>query len=355
MKTMAKLKALIAGATGATGGPLAATLAARPEWRVVGLSRRPPQQPVPTVRYVQADMTDAEATVAALRGEDDISHVFYCGRAPHDDKMRENVAGNLAILDAVVRAAERIAPRLAHIHLIEGSKYYGLNYAPCPTPAREDAMRTVVDNFYYAQEDYLRDRATTASWTWSASRPSVLLHFSPTNARNLAATLATYAAMSRELGVALDFPASEACYRSLTHFTSTGLLGEALAWMATEPKAAGHAFNVADGDAVRWSTFWPRLAAAFNIPCGTVRPVSLADVMADKEELWQRMIARHGLQQRPLASVAQWSYADVMLARAWDEVLSTSKARAHGFHGWRDSEAEFLAIVEKYRAARILP
>ena len=125
--------------------------------------------------------------------------------------------------------------------------------------------------------------------------------------------------------------------------------------MATDEGVANQAFNVANGDLIRWCNFWPKLANAFDIPCGSVRPMKLADVMADKEPVWQRIIERHGLAQRPLTSVAQWPFADATLERTWDEILSTMKARQFGFHDFADSEATFQDRLGRYRAAKILP
>lgn len=347
--------ALIAGATGAIGAPLARHLAGLASWRAIGLSRRPPREPIAGVSYVQADMTDAAAVEKALQGQSSLTHLFYCGRAPHDDRKGENVAGNLALLDAVVMGARAVAPRLSHIHLVQGGKYYGVHVGPFSNPAREEDPRAIVDNFYYAQEDYLRAGAKAGKWSWSASRPTTMLHYSPTNPRNIVSTLGAYAALCRAFGCALDFPASERSYASLAQFTTGEVLASAMAWMATEPKATGHAFNVANGDLVRWSRFWPRLAAAFDMPVGIVRPVTLADVMADKEEVWQGIVRRHGLQPRKLSEVAVWAFADMTLMRWWDEIQSTNKARAFGFHDWADSEETMLALLARYREARILP
>ena len=69
-----------------------------------------------------------------------------------------------------------------------------------------------------------------------------------------------------------------------------------MAWMATDDNAADQAFNVANGDLIRWCRFWPKLAEAFQMPLGSVRPVCLADVMADKEPVWQRITERYGLE-----------------------------------------------------------
>ncbi len=349
------MKALIAGATGAIGGALAAHLANTPGWQVVGLCRRPAAEPLSEVDYVHADMTDAHVCREALSRHDDVTHLFYCARAAHDDLGRESVQNNLDLLSNILDAVSAASPALRHVHLVQGGKYYGVHIGPFPTPAREDDPRTVVSNFYYAQEDFLRERSKKARWAWSASRPNSLLHFSPHNSRNLVSTLGAYAAICREVGADLDFPGPEGAFTSLTQLTSTDLLSRAMAWMATDDNAADQAFNVANGDLIRWCRFWPKLAEAFQMPLGSVRPVCLADVMADKEPVWQRITECYGLEKRPLSVVAQWAYADGTLERTWDEIMSTTKARSFGFHEFADSEADFLAILERYRSTKLLP
>ena len=109
----------------------------------------------------------------------------------------------------------------------------------------------VIENFNHDQEDLLRLRSRDRPWTWSASRPNSLLHFSSAIARNLVSSLGAWAAICRELGCALDFPGPGGAYRSLTQVTSIELLARAMAWMVTEPSCANQVFNVTNGDVNR--------------------------------------------------------------------------------------------------------
>ena len=89
--------------------------------------------------------------------------------------------------------------------------------------------------------------------------------------------------------------------------------------------------------------------------CGSVRPLRLAEVMHGREAVWNRVCERYGLAPRPLSEVANWGYLDATLERTWDEILSTARARAFGFHDWEGSEERLLALIGEYRAAKILP
>ena len=347
------MKAVIAGMTGAVGSAIARELASTGGWTVAGLSRNAPTDPIDGVEYVQTDLSDADRCRQALARLGEATHLFYCARATHQEQTLEDAATNVALLDNVLGAAER-GP-LRHVHLVQGGKVYGVHVGPFPTPAREDDPRAVIENFNYDQEDLLRRRSGDRPWTWSASRPNTLLHFSPAIARNLVSSLGAYAAISRELGCALDFPGPEGAYRSLTQVTSIELLARAMAWMATEPACANEAFNVTNGDVFRWSRLWPRIADAFDMACGSVRPLRLAVVMQGKEAVWDRIRERYRLAPRLLSEVANWGYLDATLERTWDEILSTNKSRTFGFHDWEDSEERLLALIGEYRSAKILP
>ncbi len=349
---MSRFTALIAGATGAIGGALARELGRRPEWEVVGVSRRKPASPIAGVAYVQADLTNAADSKTRL-GAAAATHLFYCGRATHGEQTLESAEDNLRLLENVLNAAE--TPKLSHVHLVQGGKYYGVHVGPFPTPARENQPRAIIDNFNYDQEDFLRHRSKSATWSWSASRPNTLLHFSPDIARNLVSTLGVLAAISRETGAALDFPGPPGAYTSLAQVTTIELLARAMVWMSTEPACENEAFNVTNTDLFRWNTIWPRFADAYEIPVGSVRPLRLAEVMRDKEAIWQRVCNRHGLKPSSLKEVANWAYADATLERYWDEILSHNKARRFGFDEWDDSEERFFATLDQYREARVLP
>lgn len=341
---MTKGTVLVAGATGAAASRLVAQAAAD-GWQVVGLcrTRRPP---APSVRYVAADLADASACRAAVReaAPGGVTHAVYAARAAFGEGGVEDVPANLAMLDGLIAAAE--GPALRHVHLVEGTKWYGMHIGPYPTPAQEDDPRHMPPNFYYDQQDLLAARAAAGGWAWSASRPSFIVDVAPGRARNLASTLGAYAAICRALGVALDFPGSAASFRSLTEVTDAGLLGRAVLWMLEAPAAANRAFNVTNGDVFRWERLWPLLAEAFGVRCGIVRPMKLSAWMADKGDVWARMGGR-----LPLAEVARWDFADFVFGLEHDLFAATTRLRQAGFGECLDSVDLLLGQIGVYRAA----
>ena len=77
--------------------------------------------------------------------------------------------------------------------------------------------------------------------------------------------------------------------------------------------------------------------------------------MADKDAIWQRVVARHGLQPSRLDDIAHWSFADFVLSQDYDVVSRTTKLRQTGFDDFLDTEEMVLDHLARYRAAKVLP
>lgn len=60
-------------------------------------------------------------------------------------------------------------------------------------------------NFYYDQEDHLRERQRGKDWAFTALRPEAVCGFAVGNPMNLSMVIAVYAAISKELGIPLRF------------------------------------------------------------------------------------------------------------------------------------------------------
>jgi nucleoside-diphosphate-sugar epimerase len=351
---MTEKVALVIGPTGATGGPIAAALARRPGWRVYGLSRHAPAGEVPFI-HLAADLADPASCRRALASIESVTHAFFAARAPFKEGGVEDVESNVAMLATVLDALETRGGALEHVHMLEGTKWYGMHIGRYPTPAREDDPRHLPPNFYYDQQDLLSARAAQARWNWSASRPSYICDFAPSRARNLITVLGAYAAICRELNVPLDFPGSAAGYVALSELSDANLLAEAIVFLSTNDSARNAAFNITNGDSFRWSRLWPLLAQWFDMPCGVPRPMKLATWMADKAPVWDRVVARHGLQRRSLESLASWDFADFVFVKDWDLLCDTGRLRRAGFNASLDTIAMIRDQLNQYRNAKLLP
>lgn len=344
--------ALVAGATGLIGRRIAERLRSEGLWQVIGLARRAPASG--NGSWIAVDLCDPEDCRRRLGALSGVTHVFYAARYDHPEGRPEPVAANAAMLRNLVTALEP-AGVLRHVHAVHGSKYYGHQLGPVAVPMREDAPRAPGSNFYFEQEEFLRERSRAGRWTYSISRPHAFCDPAVDRPRSIGLVIAVFAAVQRELGLALDFPGTGRAYECRTQFTDLRLLARAAVWMATEPRCANQAFNVVNGDRPRWSELWPRFAAWFGMKPGVPRSMSLGAYMADKAPVWERIVAKHGLRPTRLEALALWAYGDYQLRPEWDVFSDMSKARALGFHEAVDSCAMFLRQFEHYRAERIIP
>ncbi|TMJ01339.1 MAG: SDR family oxidoreductase [Alphaproteobacteria bacterium] len=349
-----KKTALVAGAGGAASKRLIEVLLADPDWSVITLARtrRPSRD---RLTAVSADLLDRDGCIRALAGHRGVTHVFYTARAKHGETGVESVEDNVAMLRNVLDAVESSAPGLEHVHLVQGTKYYGMHLGPFPTPAREDDPRHPPPNFYYDQQDLLVARQCGHGWAWSASRPTFIYDYAPERARNAVAVIGAYAALCRELGLPLDFPGSAQAFDARRDLTDAALLARAMTFIAVTPACRNRAFNVTNGDVVSWRDLWPTLAAHFGMAAGDARPFSLNEWARDKQPVWDAIVRHHGLVATQLDEVADWAFADFHWSQGYDVVSDPARLRAAGFSETIDSRAMLLAHLQRYRDAKILP
>ena len=346
--------ALVAGAGGAASKRLIEVLLADPDWSVIALARSP-RASGGHLTAVSVDLLDREACVRVLAGHRGVTHIFYTARAKHGETGVESVEENVAMLRNVLDAVEPVAAGLEHVHLVEGTKYYGMHLGPFRTPARENDPRSATPNFYYDQQDLLEQRQRGRNWAWSASRPTFIYDFAPERARNAVTVIGAYAALCHELGLPLDFPGTAAAFDSRRDLTDASLLARAMKYIAVTPACRNEAFNVANGDVVTWRELWPGIAAHFGIAAGEARPFSLNAWVRDKQPVWATIVRNHGLAETRLDEVADWAFADFHWAHGYDVVSDPTKLRAAGFPETIDSGEMLLGHLQRYREAKILP
>lgn len=347
--------ALVLGSSGVTGTPFCEQLLAA-GWKVYGVSRRRPDLdgkiPQQAFVHLAVDLEDGDAVRDAVRGAPGITHVFHCANAG-GDAIRLKIMSNL--LDAL-----ETLPRFRNINLLQGMKYYGCQRGPFPTPAREIDPRLADSPFYYAEEDLVRTRQAGRAWTWTAIRPHSVCGYAPGNPLNLALVLAVYAALRRERGEPLWFPASSACFASLFQVMDADILARAAIFIASTPACANNAFNVSNGDIFRWRTLWPSFAKFFDLRAEGPGQKPLADFLAANRDTWDALAARCGLRPFPIERAPAWVRGDYRapdsrFACEYDLISDTVKLRRAGFCEAVGSEEMFLRLFARYRDARLIP
>ncbi|WP_404478414.1 hypothetical protein [Novosphingobium sp. BL-52-GroH] len=206
-------------------------------------------------------------------------------------------------------------------------------------------------NFYYDQEDLLRDRQQGKGWSFTALRPEAVCGFATGNPMNLLTVIAVYAAISKELGVPLRFPGTMAAYTALYQVSSADILAQAADWAGTSGAAKNEIFNITNGDYFRWQHMWPKIARMFDMEWADPIPMPLATYMTDKGPIWGRMAARGDIRPIPYELVASWPFGDFIFASGFDNISSTIKARQAGFHPCIDTDQQFSQL----RADKVIP
>jgi len=301
------------------------------------------------------DLLDAEECRNRLQGRR-ITHLVYAARYDHAGGQPESIDINLQMLSSLLAAIES-RPELRHIHMVHGTKYYGHNAGPRPVPYREDAPRAQSPVFYYAQQDLLARRQRGRAWGWSISRPHTFCDLALDEPRSITLLVAVYASILKERGLPLQFPGTGHAFAARTQFTWLPMLARAIEWMMSSPDCTNQAFNVVNGDAVRWSTLWPAIADYFDMDCG--EPITSSGVLSHFPEInagiWDHMVSVYGLRPSELASVVQWPYGDYAFSPEWDVVSSMEKARAYGFTESVDTMQMWRNSFDFYRTHKIIP
>jgi nucleoside-diphosphate-sugar epimerase len=360
------MKLVVYGATGVIGRAVAEHFAGIPEWETVGVSRRAVD--VAGVQHVPLDLLDRAACTAAARSPQlaGATHVVFAALQESADLVggwrdRDVMDRNLAMFaNALEPLLDATGDSLEHASLLQGAKAYGLHLGRSPVPAKERAPRDDHANFYFLQEDRLRELAAGAEWSWTILRPQVVYGQSFGSPMNLVPVLGVYGAFLRERGLPLSFPGGPA---HLQEAVDARLLARALAWAATAPSARGETFNVTNGDVFAWPDVWPTVADALGMEVGDPTPMRLAESMPSRAGEWADVVDRYRLRSpRDLRAFVggSWSYADIMFGslgapRTLPAVLSTVKIRQAGFGDCVDTEDMLRGWLELFQQRRLLP
>lgn len=363
-------KVIVAGASGLIGHATVRYFLARPGWEVVGLSRRVPAD-LPPGSVVPLDLHDAAACEAFAATVADATHVVYAAlqEAPGlfagwlDDDL---IARNAAMLRNLFEPLLRHARALEHVTLLHGTKAYGLHHPSVDRsrihiPLREREPRIPHPNFYFEQEDYLRERQRGADWAMTVFRPTVVYGGAPGNNMNPLPVIAAYALLQQAKGEPLHYP-GRLMEQSLHEAIDADLVAAAIGWAATAPAARGETFNITNGDVFTWPWVWPAIADELGMEPGEHRPVVLAEELPGHEAAWQALRAERGLRV-PLTPVEftgenSLVYTDMILGAprpAVPYLNSTIRLRQAGFCDCIDTEDMFRKWFRQLRHEGVLP
>ena len=355
---------LIAGASGLVGSAALDRFLADEDWDAVALSRRKPEiDSEREFRHISVDLRDREATKEALDGLDGVTHAVYAalyekpGLIPgwqEEDQMQTNQEMLENFLEPLLEGGG-----LEHVTTLQGTKAYGIHLHPMPIPARERYPRDDHPNFYWLQEDYLKQRASEHGFRWTILRPQLIIGSAIGVAMNLAPIIGVYGAICREEGTPFSYPGGPTY---VWEAVDARLVAAACKFAASEEQASGQHYNVTNGDVFEWRNLWPALADQLGVEPGPDEPRSIAEFLPEHAASWDAAVERYGLRPNKLEDILGEShyYADFCFAYGAEEqpppaFVSSIKLRQHGVHEFYDTEDTFRYWIGWLQDRKILP
>ncbi|KAL1884844.1 hypothetical protein Plec18167_001499 [Paecilomyces lecythidis] len=397
---IAGLTAIVTGANGISGDHMLRVLCESPKrWKkIYALSRRPPNGEWPSyVEHVSMDFLKSPEELAAQIKEKGIKsdYVFffsYIQPAPKDgggiwSAAEELVKVNTALLQNFLEALalSNTVPKTVLLQL--GAKYYGVHLGPASVPQEESDPRVLLEpNFYYTQEDVLKDFAQKHNSNWITTRPSWIPGAVPDAAMNLCLPLAIYATVQKHLGQPLEYPSDLLAWETQQTMSSAQMNCYLSEWAVLTDGAQNGSFNATDDCAFTWGKFWPKLAAKYQIPWkgpeldpsafkeietrhnppprgfgppGKLRFKFTLAEWAKKPEVqnaWKEIAAKHDLRQKELWDTDRvFGFTDAAITWPYPISFSTTKAKKLGFFGFVDSYESIFKVLNEFVDMKMIP
>lgn len=354
---------LVAGASGLVGAAVVDAFL-DDGWDVVAVSRRAPEvfsdKPF---THLAVDLQDEAACREAFAGVTGVSHVVYTAVYEKPGLIAgwtepDQMETNLAMLRNLVEplSGDR---ELEHVTLLQGTKAYGIHLHPMRVPARERYPRDDHANFYWLQEDYLKEKAAERGLRFTIFRPQLVVGPNYGVVMNLPPVIGAYAAICKRQGLPFGFPGG-APY--VWEAVDTRLVAQAIRWAATEPAANGQHFNLTNGEVFAWRDLWPSFAEELGVEVGEDRPVGVAEFLIENADEWDAVVAEHGLRPLSIQELLGEShfYADFCFAHGATEppppaFVSTVKIKQAGFTETWDTEESFRHWFRVLQERKVLP
>lgn len=359
-------KVLIVGASGLVGSAAVDHfLESDKQWEVIALSRRVPDiASKASYQHLQVDLRDAEKCAEALGALTGITHVIYSALYEKPGLVtgwldEDYLEINTEMIHNVLGSLSASWDTIEHVSTLQGTKAYGFHLGPMKIPARERTPRHPHRNFYWEQEDYVRDMAERHGWTWTVLRPHLVTGGAIGVAMNLPPVIGVYAAICQELGLPFGFPGgTPAPWEAV----DARVVASALEWAATSPHAAGEIFNVTNGEVFDWRDLWPSIADSLGLEVGPDTPRPLATFLPEHADTWDRIVEKHNLQRNSLEEVLGESHhlVDLVFGYGLEEpppaaFVSSIKIRQAGFADCMDSEEMWQYWLQHLQDRKVIP
>ncbi|KAM3068427.1 hypothetical protein ACMFMG_009564 [Clarireedia jacksonii] len=377
---MSPKTAFITGVNGITGSAVCEYLVrntTRDEWeKIIVTSRSPLVLDVTDdrVEFIALDFTKPPTELAQEMKEicKPVTHAYFASYV-HKTRLEELETANRGLFKNFLEALMLSAFKLENVLLYTGGKYYGAAVRAVPIPCRESDPRlmSASENFYYPQEDFLAAKQKESKWTYNVVRPVGIIGYSPKpNGMNMAASLAVYLLLCKELNIEPRLATNQIFYNALEDLSYAPLIADLSIYVSTHRNCANEAFNVTNGDFICWRYFWPRLAGYFGLKIdseqefqqpmpeigATQQDFSFEEWFEGKREVWDRLCERVGKgSAKGMFDYVGGDLLDWSFRRTWVSPMNINKAKRFGWLGWIDSYDSMVQTWDKYKEKGLLP
>ncbi|KAI9037862.1 SDR family oxidoreductase [Aspergillus affinis] len=369
--------ALVTGANGISGHAIVEHLIRQPksEWsKIIVSSRRPLANHWvdPRVEFVALDFLDpVDVIISKMKNIcAPVTHAYFTSYV-HDDDFKVLRDKNVPLFRNFMDALDTACPKLERVSLQTGGKYYGVHLGPVKVPLEEDFPRYDDQgyNFYYFQEDYLREvQKRRNTWSYNIIRPNAINGFAPhANGMSEALTIAIYLLICRELNQPGQFPGNEYFWTSIDDNSYAPSLADLTVYATTKDHCKDEAFNHCNGDVFVWKYLWQDVAKYFGVEvpepkfekaAGQAKTLSneidMVEWAKDKRPIWEAVVKKYGGKSEAF-DWGTWGFFNWATGKSWLTISSINKARKYG---WTRTDNTFDTWIETYRSfenAGVLP
>ena len=353
---------LVVGATGLLGRAVLKHFRTKSDWHCIGLSRRSPD--LSEVSHVKSDLMDKSSLDNQHTILKNVTHLVYGALYEMDDLIsgwqhKQQIEYNTIMFQNLMSCLVEFAPNLTHISLLQGTKAYGIHVEPMKAPAKESWPRHQHENFYWYQEDTLKDLQKDGGWSFNIWRPQVVFGAASGSPMNLVAAVAAYATICRELEIPCCYPGGG--HPIITEATDAHLFAEALEWAFKEPKSHNQTYNITNGDVLIWPHLWPMICEYFQVAAGQPKEDILSESMPKMEKVWLDIVEKYNLNKLTLKELVggSWQFLDRAMRPggrpAPPSLVSTIKIRQAGFNSCLSTDQSLLRCFDEMRKESMIP
>ena len=334
-------------------------------YEVLSVSRRVPELlPLKQIKHSKLDLHDRAACREFIDTQgQNITHLIYTAVYELPGLIegwtdKNQIDANGLMLRNILEPLSKTR-NLKHVTLLQGTKAYGLTVGPIRTPARECQNRVVHPNFYWVQEDFLKETSEKQNFEYTIMRPQLIVGPNHGVVMNIPPVIGVYAAIRKELGLPFSFPGGPTW---VWEAVDVRLVAEAIRWAVENPVAHGETYNLTNGEVFSFRDMWSSLSEVLGVELGADEPCLLAEFIPKNKKVWETIVKKYNLRAIELECILGEShfYADMCFASGVDEsppptFVSSIKIKEHGFNRVWNTEESFCYWLRDLQQRNIIP